>query len=269
MKARSAFFYWSIAIFLWVYLLPILFIGTIMCIPFFVVVTPLLLAIHASVMFLLKDELISEGTIRKIVNNIPYELWFGLIDEMDTLPTPHLICFHPHGVLCTGILVAVHLRPESDTVFAVSKFLFTVPLIGWLAHRLGCIPATYEHIESALETNHVILVPGGVPELISGKEYRNRHGFLKIAKKLHVNIKPVYSSTKFFDLIPCPFEGLRMYIAIHYGVPIMFPILGWYGTWLPKRKPIKMKFCDAFVVDQEKSIEANRVEYYRLIDKVM
>ena len=73
---------------------------------------------------------------------------------------------------------------------------------------------------------------------------------------------PVRSASQFFDLIPCPFEGLRMYIAIKYGFPIMFPMLGWYGTWLPKRKPIKMTFCDTFVVDEGKSIEENRIEYY-------
>lgn len=269
MRAVTALFYWAIAIFLWVYLLPILIIGTIMCIPFFIAITPVLTVISLTCCFLLRDELVSEGTIREAVNNIPYHLWFGKIDEMDTLPAPSLICLHPHGVLCTGILFSVHFREQSNTLFAVSKWLFAVPFIGWLAHHLGCIPATYEHIEKALETNHVILVPGGVPELISGKLYSRRHGFLKIAKKLQVNIIPVVTETKFFDLIPCPFEGLRMYIATKYDFPIMFPMLGWYGTWLPKRNPIKMRFLDTFVVDENKSIEENRESYYRPIELIM
>ena len=261
MKASTALIYWTVCIFLWLYLLPILLIGTIICIPIFIVITPILMTISLSVMYLLKDELVPDGSIRRIVNNIPYHLWFGEIDTMETLPTPHLICSHPHGVLCTGILFSVHFRPGSTTLFAVSKWLFTIPLIGWLAHHLGCIPATYEHIEKALQTHSVILVPGGVPELITGKSYTKRYGFLKIAKKTNAMIKPVTTTNTYFDLIPCPLEGLRMYLAIHYGFPIMFPVLGWYGSWLPKRNPIKMTFHDGFEVN-DSSIEENRVRYY-------
>lgn len=217
--------------------------------------------ISLSVMYLLKDELVADGTIRRIVNNIPYHLWFGKIDTMEILSTPHLICSHPHGVLCTGILFSVHFRPGSTTLFAVSKWLFTIPLIGWLAHRLGCIPATYEHIETALKTNSVILVPGGVPELITGKPYTKRYGFLKIAKRANVIIKPVTTRQSYFNLIPCPFEKVRMYIAIKYGFPIMFPVLGWYGSWLPKRNPIDMVFHNGFKVN-DLSLEENRVRYY-------
>lgn len=246
MKVSVAFVYWVIAIFIWLYLLPILVVGTLCCIPFFIVVTPPLLIISFTVMYLLKDEIIPSGYIREVVNNIPYHLWFGEIDTIQTLPTPHLICSHPHGILCTGILFSTHFSPGSTTVFAVSKWLFAVPFVGWLARHLGCIPATYEHIEKALVTQSVILVPGGVPELITGKPYTNRFGFLKIAHKMKVPILPVLTESTFFNTLECPCEDLRMYIAIHIGIPIMFPVMGWYGTWLPKPVPIKMKQLSVF-----------------------
>ena len=55
--------------------------------------------------------------------------------------------------------------------------------------------------------------------------------------------------------------GITNGLAIHYGFPIMFPVLGWYGSWLPKRNPIKMTFHDGFEVN-DSSIEENRVRYY-------
>lgn len=246
MNVSSAFVYWVIAIFIWIYLLPILFIGTLFCIPFFLVVTPPLLIISFTFMYFLKDEIIPEGYIRNCVNNIPYHLWFGTIDRIPTLSTPHLICSHPHGILCTGILISTHFRPNSTTVFAVSKWLFTVPFVGWLARHLGCIPATYDNIEKALLTQSVILVPGGVPELVTGVSYTHRYGFLKIAHKMNVHILPVVTNTTFFDIIPCPFKEFRKYIAIHIGLPLMFPVIGWNYTWIPKPLPIRLNIGKIF-----------------------
>ena len=243
MKALT---YWVIAIFIWIYLLPILFIGTLFCIPFFIIVTPPLMLISFTVMYMLKDEIIPDGYIRNFVNNIPYHLWFGKIDDMPVLSRPHLICSHPHGVLCTGILISMHFRPGSTTLFAVSKWLFLIPFVGWVARHLGCIPATYEHIEKALDTDSVILVPGGVPELVTGKLYTNRYGFLNISSRNDVPILPVITCNKYFDRFACPFEDIRTYLAIKLGLPIMFPVIGWYYIWLPKRLPIKMKTLDTF-----------------------
>ena len=265
MKVSIAFLTWTVAIFIWLYLLPILFIGTIICIPFFIIITPIIMIITCTMAYFIKDEIIPTGYIRSVVNNIPYNLWFGHIDDICAPAKPTLICSHPHGILCTGILFSVHFRPGSSTLFAVSKWLFYIPVIGWLATQLGCIPATYYNINTALKTNSVILVPGGVPELISGKQYTRRYGFLKIAKKKKVPILPVTTKQTFFNRIPCPWESARIHIANKYGLPIMFPVLGWYGTWLPKRRPIHMKTHPSRYIEQD--IEQERQTYYKSIDK--
>ena len=262
MKVSVALAYWTIAIFVWIYLLPILIVGFICCVPFFIVVTPPLFAISISVMYLLKDEIIPNGYIRDIVNNIPYKLWFGAIDELPPLPTPRLICSHPHGILCTGILISAHFRPGSTTVFAVSKWLFAVPFVGWLARHLGCIPATYEDIERALQSHSVILVPGGVPELITGRPYTRRTGFLKIARSTNVPILPVETKSTFFDMIPCGFQEFRMWVAKCIGIPLMLPVIGWYGTWLPKRVPIHLRVFDEFIPSGD--IKNDNAAYYNI-----
>ena len=248
MRPYLAFFYWMVAIFIWIYLLPILFVGTFLCIPFFVLVTPPLMIISLTVMYLFKDEIIPEGSIRKLVNHLPYHQWFGRIcDVPDISNTRKLICSHPHGIICTSVLFSIHFRPKSTTVFAVSKWLFTVPFVGWLARHVGCIPATYKDIEAALQKTSVILVPGGVPELVTGKLYTKRYGFLKIAHKIKVPIMPCTSSTKYYHILACPFESMRLYIAEKIDLPLMFPAFGWYGTWLPNRSSIQMNVFEDFI----------------------
>tara|TARA_A100001015_G_scaffold144060_1_gene159891 strand:- start:4097 stop:4747 length:651 start_codon:yes stop_codon:yes gene_type:complete len=214
--------------------------------------------------YLLKDEFIPEGAIRNYVNTIEYEKWFGEIDYLPHYDQPSLVCLHPHGIICTGILFSAHFSPGSTTLFAVSKWLFYVPFVGWLARHLGCIPATYGDIEKALKTNTVILVPGGVPELITGEVYTRRHGFLKIAKKANVSIVPVVSKDIYYDRIPCPLSSLRLEIAKRMDLPIMFPVLGYYGTWLPKRIPIKIEQKDSFKVKGD--IEEERIRYFHALN---
>ena len=258
---------WIVAIFMWIYLLPILFIGFILCSPIFIILTPVLLTISFSIIYLLKDQIIPEGAIRNYVNNIDYEKWFGKIKYLPMYSKPCMISSHPHGIICTGILFSAHFCPGSTTLFAVSKWLFAVPFVRWLARHLGCIPATYEDIEKALKTNTVILVPGGVPELISGDLYTRRQGFLKIAKKMGVSIIPVITNDVYYDRIPCPFASLRMEIAKRIDLPIMFPVLGYYGTWLPKRKPIDIQQIDTFTVSDD--IDKERIRYFDVLNQYL
>ena len=236
-----------------------------MCIPFFLVVTPILLTISGSIVYLLKDRIIPKGFIRHYVNNIPYERWFGQVKWIPTYSSPTLICSHPHGIICTGILFSAHFRPGSNTLFAVSKWLFAVPFVGWLAKHLGCIPATYKSITKALETNTVILVPGGVPELVSGEWYTRRHGFLKIAKQMDIPIVPVLVDDYHYERLPFPLPYLQMYLARTFDMPVMLPIIGEMYTWLPKRLPIKPKVLSEFeVVGYD--IEQERIRYFKALN---
>tara|TARA_B100001027_G_scaffold184817_1_gene136945 strand:- start:267 stop:998 length:732 start_codon:yes stop_codon:yes gene_type:complete len=238
-----------------------------MCIPFFVVLTPLLLTISIVTIYYFKDQIIKENVLRQYVNNLPYEKWFGDIENVPLPSFPSLICLHPHGIICTGILFSTHFRPQSCTVIAVSKWLFLIPFVGWVARHLGCIPATYHDILLALKTTSVILVPGGVPELVTGKLYTKRYGFLKIAKKANVPILPVVVKEEYYNRIPCPFVSFREKIAIYVGLPIMLPVIGYYGTWLPKRIPIQPKVLEQIKIKD--SIEAEHDQYFAELSKIV
>jgi len=239
-------FIWIIAIFVWMYLIPFLIFGLILFFPVFVCVTPLLFMIGVMQYFF----------NREYLSGIDYKWWFGQAPAIQ-LQEKSLICFHPHGILCTAAIVCIHLK--NPTKFAVAPILLHMPIVGLFAKNLGCIEATEIEICNALKSHSVILCPGGIPEMVTQKPYTRRHGFLRIAQKMNVPILPVLCKTKFYDVIPMPFKSFRMKIA-RLGIPIMFPPLGWYGTWLPKRRPIEIEIKKQFVV--QGNIEEQRQKYF-------
>lgn len=261
MYPTTAFLTWLIAILLWVYLCPVLIVGTLVCLPYFLVVTPIMLGVSLLTVYLWHDTIIPTGALRDLVNTMPYTAWFGAIDTVPVPSRPHLITSHPHGFLCTGILFSTHFRPGSRTVFAVSPWIFAIPVVGWVAHHLGCIPANEGSIRRALKSHSVILVPGGVPELVAQAHYTRRHGFLRIAQAANVSILPVVTRSVHFVGVAAPWLSTRQWVAKTYGVPLMIPMLGWYGTWLPRRVPIRLDIKPVFSVRSD-DIEAERKRYY-------
>ena len=244
-------FIWIIAIFIWMYIIPFLIIGLFLFFPIFVFVMPVFFVFG----------ILQYYFNREYLSSIDYSWWFGQAPAI-YLKKKSLICFHPHGILCTGAVVCIHLK--NDTKFAVAPILLNLPIVGLFAKSLGCIEATEMAICNALKTHSVILCPGGIPELITQELYTRRHGFLRIAAKMDVPILPVLCKTRFYDVIPMPFNDLRLKIA-KMGLPIMFPPLGWYGTWLPKRKAIHIVLLDYFEVNG--NIEENRKKYFNLLDR--
>ena len=242
-------FVWIIAIFLWMYLIPLLMIGLVVCFPIFVFVVPTVVAMGC-VQYLFTKEHLSK---------INYSLWFGVAPKIK-LENKYLVCFHPHGVLCTAAVICIHLH--NNTKFAVAPILLHMPVVGLFVKSLGCIEATEIAICNALKTHSVILCPGGIEELVTQRLYTRRHGFLRIAQKMSVPILPCICHTQFYDHINMPFEALRLKFA-KWGIPIMFPPLGWYGTWLPKRRAIDVEIKKPFVVKGD--IEVNRKHYFNLI----
>lgn len=266
MNPYAALVTWTIGIFIWMYLLPILIVGTLLCIPFFMFITPMLAAITFTFIMVFKDEFIVRSPYREYMNNIPYHKWFGHYNTVENPDKPTLITSHDHGVLCMGILLAAHFKPNSKTVFAVAPILFSIPFVGWIAKHVGAIPATEKAICNSLKTTSVIIVPGGIPELITDTPYTRRHGFLRIAQKMDVPILPIKTHTKFYDIVPIGGFDHRIYVAKHYGIPIMFPwVFGWYGTWLPKRNKIEWKALDTFNMQKQDDLEESRKAYYRKI----
>ena len=265
MNPSKAFTAWFFGIFVWVYICPVLVVGTLICLPYFMLVTPVLVTVSLTSAYILKDHIISEGILRDILNEMPYESWFGHVDTLETLSSPHLITSHPHGFLCTSILFAAHFRKDSTTVFAVSPWLFMVPFVGWVAKHLGCIPAEDNAILSALKSTSVILVPGGVPELVTQTPYTRRHGFLRVARTANVPILPIVTTQSHFTGIALPCLTFRTWIAKQYGIPLMMPMFGWYGTWLPKRLPVYIQRKPPFHV-RTNNLESERRRYYASLD---
>ncbi len=259
-------FLWAIAmivlIFMWIFLLPIFVVGFLLSIPFFVVALPVSLAITGGIY--VSFDHIKESTIRDIISSAPYEKWFGSI-EINIPEGRHLVCCHPHGLICTMAVFGIHFQPKSKTLIAVAPILFAVPIIGWIAKHMGAIPATYEDIGKALQHTSVVLLPGGVPEIISTErqlQYTQRWGFLKCVQNTNFNIIRVEGKERYYEVIKLPLYELRMFIAKKYGVPIVFPwIFGWYGTWIPKPKPIKPTIT-VFEYDKTKTLEENRKKYF-------
>lgn len=261
-------FLWAIVtivlIFMWIFLLPIFVVGFCLSIPFFVVALPLSLVVAAGI-YISVDH-IKESSLREILSSAPFEAWFGEI----VVPIPkgnHLICCHPHGMICTMAVFGIHFQPKSKTLIAVAPVVFVVPIIGWIAKHLGAIPATYEDIGRALEHTSVILLPGGVPEIICterGLQYTQRWGFLKCVQD-NFKIICVRGHESYYDIIPLPLYDLRLFIAKKYNIPIVFPwIFGYCGTWIPKPKPIKPTIT-VYEYDKNKNVEENRKQYYEWI----
>jgi 1-acyl-sn-glycerol-3-phosphate acyltransferase len=177
----------------------------------------------------------------------------------------NLITSHPHGILCLGPLLTIHLKPGSTTYFAVTPLLFKIPIFGWIISMMGCIPATVDHIKSALERSSVILVPGGIPEIIlyeTDEHYTRRYGLFKFK----VPIVPIITLSVHYKRVKIPFKRLRVDIANRLGIPIVFPwLFGWYNTWLPKRTPIKVKVLDNFTCNG--NIEECRLKYYSYLSR--
>lgn len=247
-----------ILIFMWIFLLPIFVVGFFLSIPFFVVALPVSLAIGAGIY--ISFDHIKESSLREIISSAPFEVWFGEIE----VPIPagnHLICCHPHGMICTMAIFGIHFQPKSKTLIAVAPVVFAVPVIGWIAKHLGAIPATHQDIQRALQHTSVILLPGGVPEIITtekGLEYKHRWGFLKFG----TSVVSVRGTETYYDIIPLPLYDLRLFIAKRYNIPIVFPwIFGWYGTWIPKPNPIKPT-VRLFKYEKEEDLEVVRKRYY-------
>ena len=253
----------ALAIFLWMYLMPIMLLGALLAGPILLWLSPIIVALSAMGIFASRDD-VRSSALRDIANALPYYRWFGKVDRVPTVDSPHLITFHPHGVLCTAALTSAHFKPGSDTLFAVSRWLFVIPGIGWIAVQLGCIPATQARIEAALQHGSVVLVPGGVPELVVDRPYTRRYGFLRCALRAKVPLLPVHCGVKFFDRIDTPsIQDVQLWIARHIGLPVMLPVFGWHALWLPKRLPVNVDIKKAIVVRHEASLEQERVRYFR------
>jgi hypothetical protein len=248
-----------VSLFVWAYSIPLLLVMALVGVP---IALPLfLLGLCVSwYLQLAYDAPIPKSSIRTVVNRLDFTSWFGNVQQKRIPPNKrYLITSHPHGIFCLSTLLCVHFVPESTTLIAVSPLIFQIPVLGWFAGHLGCIPCSKESIRSALKVSSVILVPGGVPEVVMYERneiYTERYGMFEF----DADILPVVSKQRHYHVPRAPLYDLRLFVAKKYGVPIIFPwVFGWKNTWLPKRKPLTVQFLPV-----EKR---SRLEYFKLIKK--
>ena len=240
----------AVLTFLWIWMLPLLCIGVMLCVPTALFLLPTCVCISLTLQYMHHGKIMSNTKLRQLFCSIPWHEWFpcNTICVKETC----VVAVHPHGLLCCGALAGIHFVPGSSTVFAVAPILFYVPIIGWMIRLLGCIPATYDIMLEALRLKRsVIVMPGGVPEIVlseSGDDTRwfleKRRGFLRLANEASVPILVVgvvgECATYSRILGPCLKE--RTYISWRTNIPCTIPLFfGWYGTWIPKRTPLQLR----------------------------
>lgn len=236
--------------FCWLWLLPMLCVGFVMCIPFALVLLPTCVVISFTLQYVHHGKIFAKSRLRNAVSSIPWNEWFPC--NTIHVRQPCVVAVHPHGVICCGALAGIHFVPGSETVFAVAPLLFYVPILGWILRLLGCVPARFPIMLKALRKGYpVIVMPGGVPELVMSEEQndsklflKRRRGFLRLASltKTSVLCVTVSGECNTYRRILAPCLQQRIYISWRTNVPLTLPIFaGWYGTWLPKRTPLRIE----------------------------
>lgn len=262
-----------VAIFIWLFSLPILFLTCIFWIP----VGAFAFVSFATISFYIqwhhKDTIIINSFIRKSIQYLNLKRWFSNVSFVNKQDADFIIG-HPHGILCCGMVV-YHFESE-NTVFAVAPILFHIPIFGWLARHMALIPASKHMIKKALKENHkVILMVGGIEELLAHSQRKlylqKRYGYVKIAKELKKSLIPVYTKGEYdtFYNPPLPFLTFRQWLSNMLGFGIMFPwVFGWYGLWLPKRIPLSLHFGSP-VQSDECSLKELKHQYHRSLCQLM
>ena len=231
---------------IWIWSLPILIVAAFFMMPMALCTLAVLCIIGSYLHYTSDGEPMPNHWIRRQVSKIPWYEWFPCNQlKFDS----GIIAVHPHGILCCGTLAGIHFVDGSKTCMCIAPIVFYVPVIGILARYLGCIPASQLSMTTAISLGFpVLVVPGGVPEIVlaeTGDDQRRfkRHGFLTLAKDLQCKLSIVFSSGEcsLYQMFPGPFLEIRTWLSWRLNVPIVLPImLGLYGSWIPKRLPIRL-----------------------------
>ena len=239
----------AIILIVWLVTLPLFVLGTLCMSPFFICALPLCWVISLIQQHQYWHGQQADNCCWYIVSRIPWHLWFkSLTADPLSIETPALICSHPHGWVCAGIMLGNHFHPKGPkTYFAVAPLLFWIPIFGWFLYSLRCIPATRRHIKQTLTHSSVILVPGGVPEIVCAESpiirlfLEERYGFARLADTTNTPLIAAWTEGELFtyERITLPFLEARIWLSHQLNLPFTFPYLwGWHGTWLPK--PVKL-----------------------------
>lgn len=237
-------------LFCWIWALPLLCVGLIFSTPLFLFLIFWSTSISCYLQWRNASWICGDHWLRDIVSSIPWFEWFPC-NTLSISDTPQVVCVHPHGFLSCGALVGIHFVPGNRTIFCVAPALFYIPVFGWCIRLLGCIPAKRDIMLRALRQGYsVLVVPGGVPEVILSEQCRDtllflkqRYGFVKVAMACRVPLLPVFvrGETALFRPVQWPLFKLRVHLSYVLNIPLTLPFFaGWYGTWIPKRKPLTL-----------------------------
>ncbi len=126
---------WHVAIFAvvtfcWIWLLPLMCAFALLSVPLALVALPLSMCISVLLQWHCHDRIIARSWLRRALSAIPWHQWFPCNTLEAVSRYESHIAVHPHGVLCCGAVVGIHMLPRSRTDFCVAPVLFYVPFFG-------------------------------------------------------------------------------------------------------------------------------------------
>lgn len=164
----------------------------------------------------------------------------------------------PHGVYAEVVIFCFTLNRVFEEVTTIAtSLLFWIPILREFACIAGAMPANTSTICSQLDHGKSIILlpeglrgvlhPHGTINVLRGIPGENepRKGFIRCAlsSKNHNNlfIVPVYTKgvNDLYQLyLPFPWLQKRLLSNFYYPFPLIS--IGWYGTFFPKSKQIKI-----------------------------
>lgn len=212
----------------------------------------------------------------------------NIIKEADLDPShSYIFAWHPHGRLFYGFGMLVGLFhkwfPEIDragkTMFGgVNDMMFRIPILGNWLHLCGLVECNKHKITAILSKgNSVGLIVGGIEEVLEGtfedKDVlflKNRKGFIKIAADYDSGVVPIFcfgENCLYQHDSPAMLSFWRLMNKLgRFGAP--FPILGRWGTPIPKRVPMLIVIGKPLFAEKGESINDFHSRYVRELEKL-
>ena len=246
---------------IWLFALPLTILGVLALLP------------AAWILAFLTIVLAQQGSknrswIRTALSMIPFENHFESWTIEMQKPLQGLVVVFPHGIFCLGALL-LHLRYHKTSYIAVASCIFYIPVIGYIARNIGCIPATEDAIRRVLGTPSSTLfwLPGGISELLNMERapervlhLPKRFGFLRLALEYGSRLTTIEIEGEelTYWCLPLPFLEMRKRWSEYIGVPLMFPwVFGCYHTWIPKKVKMRAKVLGVMDVIQKEPTREN------------
>jgi hypothetical protein len=210
---------------------------------------------------------------RTLLSHPSWYLWFHAEKPVPNKYANNVCLFvHPHGLLSIGSLALFHFVPNSNTVFAVSTFLFYIPITSIFLPHCGFVPATKYGIQCAMESDCNLLInPGGLPEIICAEAQtplffiERRFGIFKLAfrHKQTIQLIVIENEEKTYNVVPLPCRKYRIYIA--WWTNFFLLIIPCFGgiacSHVPHRVHLKALQCDSIPHEEVHDFLALKARY--------